>query len=158
MKALFQYTIDSFHILIREEDDKISGVSIREDTSRFTVDGIVQETPLIHKAHHQIFEYLTGERTEFNLPLLIQGTEFQQRVYHALLTIPYGKVASYKDIAQQISSPKAYRAVGNAANRNNIGIIVPCHRVIGSNGSLVGYAGGLQVKQYLLELESKRAL
>ncbi len=80
-------------------------------------------------------------------------TDFQQRVYRALLTIEYGKTASYKDIAIKAGSPKGARAVGNAVNKNPIGIIVPCHRVIGSNGSLVGFEGGLVMKQYLLDIE-----
>lgn len=156
MKTLFHYNIYPYHILITEEEEKISGVSIRESMDNFLIDGMLQETPLIHTAYLQLYEYLHGERTNFSLPLLLRGTEFQQKVYQALLTIKYGETASYKDVAQLVSSPKAYRAVGNAANKNPIGIIVPCHRVIGSNGSLVGYAGGLNIKQYLLQLESRK--
>jgi len=103
----------------------------------------------------QIKEYLNGERTVFDFPYEMKGTEFQKKVWSALCEIPYGQTRSYKEIAEKVGSPKAYRAVGMANNKNPISIAVPCHRVVGSNGKLVGYAGGLDMKQYLLELESK---
>ncbi len=157
MKTLFQYTIEPYEILIMEEQEAISSLSIRSSHQNIPMEGVVKETPLIHKAYVQLVEYFKGERTQFTLPLLIRGTEFQQKVYHALLTIAYGETASYKDVAQQVGSPKAYRAVGNASNKNPIGIIVPCHRVIGSDGSLVGYASGLEIKQYLLQMEHSKS-
>ena len=98
--------------------------------------------------------YFAGERREFDLELDLVGTNFQRRVWEALLTIPYGETRSYTYIAEQIGSPGAVRAVGLANGRNPIGIIVPCHRVIGANGSLTGYGGGLERKQALLELGS----
>ena len=98
-------------------------------------------------------EYFKGKRISFDLPLLFDGTEFQVKVWKALMTIDYGKTATYGDIAKLIGSPKAFRAVGGANNKNKIAIIIPCHRVIGSNGNLTGYAGGLGIKQYLLDLE-----
>ena len=101
----------------------------------------------------QVEEYLSGERRVFDLPLKPEGTEFQRKVWNALLTIPYGETKSYKDIAVQIENPKGCRAVGMANNRNPIPIIIPCHRVIGANGSMVGYGGGLDIKVKLLELE-----
>ncbi len=101
----------------------------------------------------QLDEYFKGNRKVFDIPLKIDGTEFQKDCYRALLEIPYGVVRSYKEQAQSIGRDKAYRAVGNANNKNKIGIIIPCHRVIGSNKSLVGYAGGLDKKEYLLMLE-----
>jgi len=155
MKTIFQYKIDLFNIFIVEEEHGISEVSIRRTNTVNTIDVIVKETPLIRRTYNELKEYLNGERTAFTVPLIIRGTEFQRRVYHALLTIEYGQTASYKDIAQQVNSPKAYRAVGNAVNKNPLGIIVPCHRVIGSDGSLVGYASGLEVKQYLLDIEQR---
>lgn len=155
MKTIFQYNIDFFNILIVEEENGISGVSIRGAGDVSTIGSIVKETPLIRRTYFELHEYLNGKRTTFTVPLIIRGTEFQQHVYHALLTIGYGQTASYKDIAQQVNSPKAYRAVGNAVNKNPLGIIVPCHRVIGSDGTLVGYAGGLEMKQFLLNLEQK---
>lgn len=111
------------------------------------------ETPLLKKAAAQLKEYLDGTRTEFDLPLAIEGTEFQNAVWKALLAIPYGETRSYADIAQFIGNSKACRAVGMANNRNHIAIIVPCHRVIGANGKLVGYGGGLDKKERLLTLE-----
>lgn len=101
----------------------------------------------------QVNAYFRGERTTFDLPLQLYGTEFQKRVWQQLCHIPYGEVWSYKDVATAIGSPKAVRAVGGANNRNPISIIVPCHRVIGANRSLVGYGGGLDIKQRLLRLE-----
>lgn len=101
----------------------------------------------------QFTEYEKGVRKSFDLPLHIKGTEFQKKVWNALLEIPYGETRSYQDIAIRIGNPKAVRAVGGACNRNPIGIIIPCHRVVGKNGSLTGYAGGLDYKKMLLEHE-----
>lgn len=104
----------------------------------------------------QLEAYFAGDRTEFELELDLLGTEFQRRVWAALLTIPYGETRSYGEIARQIGAPGAFRAVGLANGHNPIGIIVPCHRVIGSNGSLTGYGGGLDRKKALLEMEKSR--
>ncbi len=101
----------------------------------------------------QFTEYELGLRKTFDLPLHAVGTEFQKKVWDALLEIPYGETRSYQEIAIRIGNPKAVRAVGGACNRNPIGIIVPCHRVVGKNGSLTGYAGGLSYKKLLLEHE-----
>jgi len=108
------------------------------------------------EAVEQLEAYFAGDRTEFDLDLALVGTVFQRRVWEALLTIPYGETRSYGEIARQIGSPGAFRAVGLANGHNPIGIIVPCHRVIGSNGSLTGYGGGLDRKRTLLELEKSR--
>lgn len=110
-------------------------------------------SPLVEKAFRQLDEYLAGKRTEFDLPLRPAGTPFMESVWKALQNIPYGTTASYKDIAEAIGRPKACRAVGLANNRNPIAIFIPCHRVIGKNGSLTGYAGGLPMKEKLLKLE-----
>ncbi|MGB7360575.1 MAG: methylated-DNA--[protein]-cysteine S-methyltransferase [Mycobacterium sp.] len=104
----------------------------------------------------QLHEYFGGERTEFDLELELFGTEFQRRVWAALLTIPYGETRSYGQIARQLDTPGAFRAVGLANGHNPIGIIVPCHRVIGANGSLTGYGGGLERKKALLEMEKQK--
>ena len=101
----------------------------------------------------QIAEYFKGTRKEFTLDLVLQGTAFQRRVWSALRRIPYGKTASYRDIARAIGNEKAVRAVGNANGRNRIPIIIPCHRVIGSSGDLVGFASGLWRKEWLLNHE-----
>lgn len=107
------------------------------------------------EAVDQLGEYFAGERTDFDLELSMTGTEFQRRVWRALTTIPYGETRSYGEIADQIGAPGAARAVGLANGRNPIAIVVPCHRVIGANGSLTGYGGGLARKRSLLELEKK---
>ncbi|BBM36829.1 methylated-DNA--protein-cysteine methyltransferase [Pseudoleptotrichia goodfellowii] len=114
---------------------------------------ILRETFLIKKASEQLFEYLTGKRKDFELPLLKDGTDFQISVWNELIKIPYGETRSYKDIAVAINNEKAVRAVGMANNRNKISIFIPCHRVIGSDKKLVGYGGGLEIKKFLLNLE-----
>lgn len=114
---------------------------------------IIQETTLLHKANTQLKEYFSGGRKDFSLPLNPIGTPFQKKVWKALLSIPYGESRSYKDIAILIDNPKASRAVGMANNKNPISIFIPCHRVIGSNGKLFGYGGGLNIKKHLLDLE-----
>lgn len=105
------------------------------------------------QAEQQLAEYFAGKRVRFDLDLDFAGTEFQKRVWQALLTIPYGQTRSYREIAAQIGNADAVRAVGAANGRNPISIIAPCHRVIGSSGSLTGFAGGLQAKALLLSLE-----
>lgn len=114
---------------------------------------LLQTTELLSMATIQLDEYFQGKRTTFSLPFKLTGTPFQLAVWKELQNIPYGQTTSYKEIAQKINKPKAYRAVGVANNKNPLPIIIPCHRVIGSNGKLIGYAGGLKLKNYLLELE-----
>ncbi|AEG48734.1 methylated-DNA/protein-cysteine methyltransferase [Sphingobium chlorophenolicum L-1] len=111
--------------------------------------------PLLDAAGRQLCEYFAGQRQAFDLPLDFKGTDFQKRVWAALLTIPYGETRSYADIARQIGKPSACRAVGAANGRNPISIVAPCHRVVGANGALTGFAGGLNAKRYLLELEGR---
>lgn len=113
----------------------------------------INESPLLLKAKEQLAAYFSGEIKTFDLPLDTAGTAFQESVWEALRQIPYGQTVSYKDIAVAINNPKAVRAVGGANNRNPISIITPCHRVIGMNGKLVGYGGGIDAKEYLLKLE-----
>ncbi len=102
----------------------------------------------------QLDEYFAGKRRDFDLPLDMQGTPFQLKVWEALLTIPFGETVTYGEQAQRIGQPKASRAVGMANGRNPVSIIVPCHRVIGKNGTLTGYGGGIAMKRFLLDLES----
>jgi methylated-DNA-[protein]-cysteine S-methyltransferase len=104
----------------------------------------------------QLRSYFAGERTNFDVPLLLEGTDFQKRVWTALQTIPYGETISYKQLAETIGRPRAVRAVGAANGANPIPIIIPCHRVIGNDGSLTGFGGGLPLKKQLLELESRQ--
>ncbi len=114
----------------------------------------VNDHPVLIATATQLGEYFAGKRTAFDLPLDFRGTEFQKSVWAALLTIPFGETRSYADIARQLGCPAATRAVGAANGRNPISIIAPCHRVIGSNGALTGFAGGLEAKRRLLALES----
>ena len=114
-----------------------------------------KETPLLLKTKKQLQEYFDGKRRYFDLPLQPYGTVFQQKVWQALRQIPYGETRSYKELADMIGNPKACRAVGSANNKNPILILTPCHRVIGTNGSLTGFAAGLPAKKYLLELEKR---
>lgn len=115
--------------------------------------GLRQETELIKEAFRQITGYLSGKLRVFDLPLAPHGTEFQKRVWDVLLTIPYGRTLSYSEVAARAGSPRACRAVGMANHNNPVVIVIPCHRVIGKNGSLTGYGGGLDVKEKLLRLE-----
>lgn len=132
-----------------EEDGTLLAISTHR-----SFEGMVQETSLIKEAHLQFSEYLKGERKEFDIPFRMKGTKFQKQVWTALCEIPYGETRSYKQIAEAIGNPKAVRAVGMANNRNPLLVVVPCHRVIGANGQLVGYAGGLDKKEFLLRLEN----
>lgn len=108
---------------------------------------------IIDRAISQLDEYFDGKRQNFDIPLLFVGTDFQKKVWDALLTIPFGKTVSYREIADMIGKPKAVRAVANANGANSISIFAPCHRVIGSDHTLTGYGGGLPTKEYLLKLE-----
>lgn len=137
------------------------GDTDRLEAIRFPVDGRPAEARpewredpgAFHEATAQLAEYFRGERREFSLALAPRGTPFQQRVWRALQSIAYGQTATYLDVARAIGEPSAVRAVGHANGRNPIPIVIPCHRVIGSNGSLTGYGGGLPVKRFLLTLE-----
>jgi methylated-DNA-[protein]-cysteine S-methyltransferase len=111
------------------------------------------KNPLLTKAKSQVLEFLKGKRTSFNLPLNPQGTEFQKKVWKQLSRIPYGETKSYGQVARLVGNPSASRAVGGAANSNPLLLIVPCHRLVGSTGSLTGFACGIEVKKSLLELE-----
>lgn len=131
-----------------EEDGALLAISMQR-----SLEGVEKETSLTKEAYAQLSEYLNGKRKTFDLPFKMRGTQFQLQVWNALLDIPYGETRSYKQIAEAIGNPKAVRAVGMANNRNPLLIIVPCHRVIGKNGSLVGYGEGLEMKEFLLRLE-----
>lgn len=128
-----------------------------EEQMRDESSTIKMQTPLLKEAWRQVGEYFAGQRRRFELPLSLHGTPFQKQVWQALQGIPYGKVCCYGEIAEKLGRPKAARAVGMANHNNPVAIIVPCHRVIGKNGTLTGYAGGLDKKQALLELERRYA-
>ena len=149
---IYRYSYETVlgSVTLVEEDGALLAIS-----THHVYEGICQETTLIKEAHQQLSEYLKGERKSFDLPLRMKGTDFQQRVWNALLDIPYGETRSYKQIAEAIGNPKAVRAVGMANNRNPLLIVVPCHRVIGADGKLVGYGAGIEKKEFLLRLESR---
>lgn len=113
----------------------------------------VRDTELLRETAHQLDAYFQRKLTEFDIPLLLEGTEFQKKVWHVLMKIPYGMTQSYSEIAKEIDCPQGARAVGMAAHCNPLPIIIPCHRVIGSSGKLIGYASGLEIKRALLDLE-----
>jgi methylated-DNA-[protein]-cysteine S-methyltransferase len=147
---IYQYSYETKlgSVTIVEEDGALLAI-----TTHRTYKGIKQETLLIKEVYRQLSEYLIGERKYFELPLNPKGTEFQRQVWQALCDIPYGETRSYKQIAEAIGNPKAVRAVGMANNRNPLLIVIPCHRVIGANGKLIGYGAGIEMKEYLLKLE-----
>ena len=157
------YKICDFEIgelAICEENGKIVLVNVvktEEDIEEMAKNSIQKETSLIKNTKQQLDEYFAGKRKKFDIPIKFNGTDFQVKVWKELLKIPYGETCSYLDIAKRIGNPKASRAVGMANNKNKIIIIVPCHRVIGSNKKLVGYACGLDVKEKLLELERENS-
>ena len=146
-------------LILCEEDGRLTMVEFTDSDPKYQPypdlgeDAVSESTPLLAETIRQLEEYFAGKRHDFDLPLAPQGTPFQQRVWTALRQIPYGTTASYGQIAAAIGNPKASRAVGMANNRNPIAVIIPCHRVIGADGSLVGYGGGLPIKKQLLELE-----
>lgn len=141
------------NIYISEQHGKICGINYTKPQNYTTTDVL---SPLLQKAIGQLQEYFAGQRQKFDLPLSFNGTSFRQKVWRALLDIPYGQTVSYLDIAIAIGNPRAVRAVGQANHFNPISIVVPCHRVVGKNGQLVGYGGGLSIKEYLLNLEKDR--
>ena len=154
MKNIYCYDTKIGKISICEAKGKITDIIFGEksdlsDKYKFC------ETDIIKKCRIQLDEYFDKKRTKFDLPLNPKGTEFMLKVYDKLLEIPYGETRCYKDIALGINSPGASRAVGMANNRNPIPIIIPCHRVIGKSGKLVGYGGGIEIKKFLLELEKE---
>jgi len=113
------------------------------------------EHPILIEAERQISEYFVGERIDFDLPLQLDGTEFQRKVWRALREIPFGETKSYQDLARTVGSPYASRAVGAANGKNSLSIVLPCHRVVGTDGALTGFAGGLKTKAALLALEAR---
>ncbi len=142
------------------EDETLRGIYVEDQRHRppderfgHPDDG---NSVVLKEAERQLAEYFAGDRTAFDLPLAAVGTAFQRRVWDALRAIPYGETVSYGELARRIGQPTASRAVGLANGKNPISIVVPCHRVIGSNGTLTGYGGGIERKQFLLALEGRR--
>ena len=145
---------------LEEEHDAICGLTLCPDgvPELEPLPRKVCETPLLQEAEEQLNEYFAGARREFDLPLAPKGTPFQKAVWAEMNKIPYGETRTYGQLAQAIGSPKAVRAVGLANGANKIAVIVPCHRVVGANGTLTGYAGGLERKRWLLAHEASGRL
>ncbi|MEA5093408.1 MAG: methylated-DNA--[protein]-cysteine S-methyltransferase [Sedimentibacter saalensis] len=154
MKNIFVFQTKIGIVAIEDNGTEITDVNVISENHSIEVN----ETSLLKNAALQLNEYLEGKRNSFDLPLNPNGTEFQKKVWAALCDIPYGETRSYKQIAEYIGNPKACRAVGMANNKNPIMIFIPCHRVVGSDGSLTGYAGGLDMKEKLLSLEKGKAI
>lgn len=150
MGNIFFYDTAIGKIKIEENGSAITKVSFLTEEENLNLN---KETPLLREAARQLNEYLEGKRISFDLQLSPKGTEFQMKVWNTLKEIPFGETRSYKEIAKIVGNEKASRAVGMANNKNPIPIFIPCHRVIGSNGKLVGYAGGIDIKEKLLKVE-----
>lgn len=138
------------YIEVTSNKTNITGLRFNKGPVKIISDKIPQ---VLSKCLRELEEYFSGKRKTFTIPVKMEGTPFQQRVWGELRKIPHGKTISYGDLAKKIGNPKASRAVGMANNKNQVSIIIPCHRVIGSDGKLVGYASGLSYKEGLLELE-----
>lgn len=151
METIFFYDTPVGKLCIGEENGSITRVTWRQLPKSY----IQEETELILRCKKQLEEYFAGKRKTFDLPLAPKGTDFQQRVWKALQEIPYGALRTYKDIAIAVDNPKGCQAVGGANGKNPIAILIPCHRVIGKDGSMTGYSGGLEKKEWLLELEKQ---
>ena len=147
---IYTYQTKIGHITIHESNNKITKILINEKNSVNT-----EESNLTKQTIKEINEYLDHKRTDFTIPLDPQGTDHQIKVWNELKKIPYSETRTYKELATSLGNPSASRAIGSACGKNPIMIIVPCHRVIGTNGKLTGYAGGIGVKEKLIDLETK---
>ena len=158
-------TINKIELILGAYEGKLCLLDYSYRVKRDTIDNRIQKAlktkyveqndEVIQKTIIQLREYFLNKREKFDIPLLLIGSTFQKSVWQALLKIPYGKTNTYKEQSISIGNEKAVRAVANANGANAIAIIIPCHRIIGTNGKLTGYAGGLEIKQYLLDIESK---
>lgn len=139
-----------------EEDEKLSGIFYENEEVNLT-NIKEKDTELLLKTEKEINEYFLGKRKSFDIPLKLKGTHYQLKVWKELMNIKYNELLTYKDIAIKINNPKSFRAVGLANNKNRIPIIIPCHRVIGSNKKLIGYSAGLDKKEFLINLEREHS-
>lgn len=153
-------------LILGSFEGKLCLLDFRYRKTRATIDNRIKkalntdykefEDDIIKKTKEELNEYLNGDRKKFDIPLLIVGSDFQKSVWNALVKVPYGTISTYLQIAKNVGNEKAVRAVANANGANAIAIIVPCHRIIGNNGKLTGYAGGLPAKEQLLEIEKNQ--
>lgn len=145
------YKNEKVMIKIKSNEDSVTEITFVKDKN--DIEDETEENLIIKQCKEQLDEYFEGERKEFRIKYIYSGTKFQERVWKELLNVGYGTTISYKELSKRVGNPKAVRAVANAVGKNKIGIIILCHRIIGSNGTLTGYAGGLENKKYLLEIE-----
>lgn len=155
MKFIYQSLYGD--IFIETDDDRVVKLTYIVEDPTLHQNTEIKKTPIISSVIKQLDDYFSGKRTEFNFPIKLIGTPFQKRVWDELKTIPYGETRTYGQIAKSIGKPNASRAVGGACHINPICLVVPCHRVIGGNGKLTGFAGGLAIKEKLLKLEKLNA-
>lgn len=146
------YKNEKVTIKIKSTENSITEITFVKEKE--DIEDETTENSLIKQCKKQLDDYFKGKLKQFNIKYEYSGTPFQEKVWKELLNIEYGTTISYKELAKRIGSPKSVRAVANAVGKNKIGIIIPCHRIIGSNGTLTGYAGGLDNKKYLLEIEN----
>jgi len=154
---MFVFTFQNIKLEIQGTDDKINSILFSDSSSKnfkTTIEGLPE---IIRQCVIQIEEYFSGKRKEFTIPFSLEGTDFQKRVWTELLKIPYGETITYLELAKRLGDEKCIRAAASANGKNKLSIIIPCHRVIGANGSLTGYAGGIENKRYLLELERENS-
>ncbi len=149
--SVFFYETEIGIIGIEENNGFISNIYFGKENISKDIE--IKETDMLKEASIQLNKYINGELKEFNLPLSPKGTEFMNEVWRGLCKIPYGEVLTYKEMGEKIGRPKAARAIGLACNRNPIPIFIPCHRIVGSNGKLTGYLGGIDIKERLLNIE-----
>ena len=154
------FEIKELHFTVVATESGIREIIInsKSNTSLSEIHSVKPEDPSLHNIYTQLQEYFNRKRKEFDLPLKIEGTNFQKRVWDELLKIPYGETISYKELAIRLGDEKVIRAAASANGLNPIPIVIPCHRVIGADGSMVGYGGGIEVKKKLLSLEGSRSM
>lgn len=148
-----KYAFYDFEFGILKIEYTDTAITFLKQVDQIDVDN--EHSALSDLAFDQVRQYLKGHRRIFNFPYELSGTEFQKKVWNALCQVPYGETRTYKEIASVVGNPKASRAVGMANNKNPLMVVVPCHRIVGTDGNLIGYAGGLDMKKALLELEGK---
>jgi methylated-DNA-[protein]-cysteine S-methyltransferase len=160
VKYFSSFLIDDIHFTVVSSDSGLRKIIFNTKKNNYKSNDTIElepGNPKMHNIYSQMKEYFNKERKEFNIPLEIEGTDFQKKVWDELVKIPFGTTVSYKELAVRLGDEKVIRAAASANGSNPLPIVIPCHRVIGSNGSLVGYGGGLKIKEKLLTIEGNRS-
>jgi O-6-methylguanine DNA methyltransferase len=154
------FVIDNIHLTVITTETGIRNIILNSENNNYLSDinSVNKNDPRLHGVYFQLEEYFNRARRQFNLPLEMAGTDFQKRVWNNLLKIPFGQTISYQTLAKRLDNAKLIRAVANANGSNPLPIVIPCHRVIGADGSMVGYGGGIELKKKLLTLEGSRTM